>query len=154
LINGKHGQGTHSTKMGADNSAENTPNTPEFICPIYLPKPKSSGFQWKKASLGVHSLWVMAMKKHPPPSVVTNEKQKLCISELKRIKGVTLVLNLKVLNCKKGYFSLPRNWTPVTRVTGRYITTILTKIHYKNCQNWIKYSSETYDEIGTWFAQH
>jgi hypothetical protein len=34
--------------MGADSSAENTPNAPEFICPIYLPKPKSSGFQWKK----------------------------------------------------------------------------------------------------------
>jgi hypothetical protein len=31
--------------MGADNLAENTPNAPEFICPIGLPKPKSSGFQ-------------------------------------------------------------------------------------------------------------
>ena len=37
---GKHGQGTHSTKMGADKLSENTPNAP--IC---LPKPKSLGFQ-------------------------------------------------------------------------------------------------------------
>ena len=33
--------------MGADCSAENTSNAPEFICPICLPKPKSSEFQWK-----------------------------------------------------------------------------------------------------------
>ena len=42
---GKHGQGTHCNKMGADSSTENTPNAPEFICPICLLKPKSSGFQ-------------------------------------------------------------------------------------------------------------
>ena len=41
--------------MGADSLAENTPNAPEFISPICLPKPKSSGFQWKKSSLGVRS---------------------------------------------------------------------------------------------------
>ena len=46
---------TVCTKMGADSLAENTQNAPEFICPICLPKPKSSGFQWKKASLGVRS---------------------------------------------------------------------------------------------------
>ena len=33
------------------------PNVPEFICPICLPKPKSSGISWKKASLGVRSPW-------------------------------------------------------------------------------------------------
>jgi hypothetical protein len=44
LNNGKHGQGTHCTKMGADSWVENAPNAPEFICPICLPKPKSSGF--------------------------------------------------------------------------------------------------------------
>ena len=38
--------------------AKNTPNTPKFICPNCLPKPKSLGFRWKKASLGVHSPWV------------------------------------------------------------------------------------------------
>ena len=27
--NEKHGQGTHNTKMGADKSAENTPNVPK-----------------------------------------------------------------------------------------------------------------------------
>ena len=48
--------GTHSTKMGADRLAENTPNAPKLIYPIWLPKPKSLGFQWK-ASLGVRSPW-------------------------------------------------------------------------------------------------
>ena len=33
-------------KMGADSLAKNTLNAPEFICPIYLPKPKFSGFQF------------------------------------------------------------------------------------------------------------
>jgi hypothetical protein len=28
--NGKDGQGTHCTKMGADSLAKNTPNTPEL----------------------------------------------------------------------------------------------------------------------------
>ena len=44
-----------SLKMGADKSAEYTPNTPKFICPIFLPEPKSFVFRWKKASLGVRS---------------------------------------------------------------------------------------------------
>ena len=51
--------------MGADSLAKKTPNAPEFICPICLPKPKSSGFQWKKASLGVRSPcqgWNMALQ--------------------------------------------------------------------------------------------
>ena len=43
--------------MGADSLAENTPNAAEFNCPICLSKPKSSWFQWKKASLGVRSPW-------------------------------------------------------------------------------------------------
>ena len=43
--------------MGAYSLAENTPNDPEFICPIYLPKPKSSEFKGKKAWLGVRSPW-------------------------------------------------------------------------------------------------
>ena len=52
MINGKHGQGTHSTK-----TAENIPNAPKCICPNCLSKPKSLGFRWKKASLGVRSPW-------------------------------------------------------------------------------------------------
>ena len=55
--------------MGADSLAENTPNAPKFICPICLPKPKSLGFQWKKASLGVCSPWANAMQiycRHSP----------------------------------------------------------------------------------------
>ena len=31
-------------KMGDDSSAENTQDAPEFIFPIFLPKPKTSGF--------------------------------------------------------------------------------------------------------------
>ena len=31
--NGKHGQGSHSIKVDADNLAENTSNAPELICP-------------------------------------------------------------------------------------------------------------------------
>ena len=44
-------------KKGADKSTKNTPNAPEFICPICLPKPECYELQWKKASLGVCSLW-------------------------------------------------------------------------------------------------
>jgi hypothetical protein len=36
---------TVHTNIGADSLAENTPNAAEFICPICLPKAKSSGFQ-------------------------------------------------------------------------------------------------------------
>ena len=59
MNNGKHVQGTHyhSTKMGADCLAENALNSPKFIYPICLSKAKSSGFQWKKASLGIRSPW-------------------------------------------------------------------------------------------------
>ena len=46
----------------------------------------------------------MSKIKHAAPSVVTNEKQNLCRSDYKGIKGVTLVLNLKVLNRKKGSY--------------------------------------------------
>ena len=48
MNNGKHGQGTHCSKMGADKLAENTLNAPKFICPNFLPKPKSLGFRWKR----------------------------------------------------------------------------------------------------------
>ena len=48
MNNRKHGQGTHCNKMGADSSAQNTPNAPQFICPIYLPKPKRLGPSMKK----------------------------------------------------------------------------------------------------------
>ena len=41
--------------MGADSSAENSPNAPKFICPNCLPKPKSLNFNKKKVSLGVRS---------------------------------------------------------------------------------------------------
>ena len=44
----KHGQGTLSTKMGADKLAENTPNVLKFVCP----SPKVWDFQKKKALCG------------------------------------------------------------------------------------------------------
>ena len=53
-----------STKMGANKFAENTPNAPKFICPICLPKPKKLGFQWKTASLGIHSLCYITMDRY------------------------------------------------------------------------------------------
>ena len=55
MINGKNGQETHCTKIGSDKLAENTPKAPKFILQICLPKPKSVGFRWKKASSGVCS---------------------------------------------------------------------------------------------------
>jgi hypothetical protein len=57
------GQRTHSTKIGADSLAENTPYAPEFICSICPPKPKSSGFQWIKASFGVRSPYSQSLVK-------------------------------------------------------------------------------------------
>ena len=51
---------------GADSLAENTPNAQEFICPICLPKPKSSGFQWKKYFIylgnGINLKWILSME--------------------------------------------------------------------------------------------
>ena len=48
--------------MSADSSAENTPNAIEFICPIYLLKPKTQAqSNEKKASLDVRSPWHYAM---------------------------------------------------------------------------------------------
>ena len=42
MENMDHGQGTHSTEMGAYSPAENTPNASKNISPKCLPKPKSS----------------------------------------------------------------------------------------------------------------
>ena len=58
----KHGQGTHSTKMGADSPAENTPNASKNFCPKCLPKPKSSKFLKKMLSLSVRSLGMTLQK--------------------------------------------------------------------------------------------
>ena len=41
------GHGTHSTKMGADKSAKNTPNAPKLFGRICQPKSKSLGFSKK-----------------------------------------------------------------------------------------------------------
>ena len=52
MENMDHGQGTHSTEMGAYSPAENTPNASKHFSPKCLPKPKSLGFS-KKSSLWV-----------------------------------------------------------------------------------------------------
>ena len=57
LNNGKHGQGTHSTKMSADSPAENTPNALKDFSPKCLPKPKSS--RLKKALSVVPGLYYL-----------------------------------------------------------------------------------------------
>ena len=44
--------GTHSTKMSAYSSAENTPNAPEFIYPICLLNPKKFRISMKKGFIG------------------------------------------------------------------------------------------------------
>ena len=45
-INGKHGQGTHSTKIGADKSAKNTPNAIHPKCDsLQMPKKLSAQAQ-------------------------------------------------------------------------------------------------------------
>ena len=50
-----HGKGTHSAKLRADKSAEDTPNTPKFICPI-------GQKVWdivKKGFIGFRSQWIL-----------------------------------------------------------------------------------------------
>ena len=51
MINGKHGQGTHSTKRDADKLAYNTPNAPKNFSPLCLPTPRIMEFS-KKAFSG------------------------------------------------------------------------------------------------------
>ena len=72
LINGKHGQGTHSIKMGANGLAENTQNAPKFICPI----PKFWDFDEKR----LH--WVSVVHNYAYGAPVSN----LCFRFSKRKK--------------------------------------------------------------------
>ena len=60
ISNGKHGQGTHSTIMGADSPAKNTPNALKISAQNVCPSPKFQEFWKKKLSLGVHSPGVSA----------------------------------------------------------------------------------------------
>ena len=56
MNNGKHGQGTCSTTMGADSLAENTLNASKHFSLKCLLKPKSSRFLKKS------SLWVSVVR--------------------------------------------------------------------------------------------
>ena len=69
MINGKHGQGTHSTKMGEDRSTKNTPNAPKFVVPNCLPKSPQNRLHWT--------------------SVVRAYKAKLVVSDAKKKVGTT-----------------------------------------------------------------
>ena len=51
MENNKHGQGTHSTKMGADSSAINTPNAQNLSAQFVCPSPKVLDFM-KKGFIG------------------------------------------------------------------------------------------------------
>jgi hypothetical protein len=48
MINGKHGQGNHCTKFGADKLAENTPNAPNLPAQIVCPCPNVWDFDEKR----------------------------------------------------------------------------------------------------------
>jgi hypothetical protein len=63
------GQVTHSTKMGADSLAENTPNALKNFSPKCPPKPKSLKFR-KKA------LWVSVVRDfiHTPGNMLISIK--------------------------------------------------------------------------------
>ena len=78
--------------MGADKSAENTPNAPKFICLNCLPKPKSLEFRWKKASLDVRSPCLCPLNQSDPISSVK-------IEELSRLK-----IRLKSILCDSWRF--------------------------------------------------
>ena len=59
MNDGKHGQGTHSTKMGDAKSAENTPNAQNVSTQIVYPSSKVLDFDEKKVSLGVRCPWLI-----------------------------------------------------------------------------------------------
>ena len=51
-IMGKHGQGTHCTKMGADRLAENTPNDKKIYLSKFSAQALKFGFSMKKGFIG------------------------------------------------------------------------------------------------------
>ena len=75
-------------------STENTPNVQEFVYLICLPKPKSSGSQWKKASLAVRSPWSF----HYVPIILTERNLSWQLSQ-------NLIIN-KIMNLKHFYVKL------------------------------------------------
>ena len=85
---------------------KNTPNGPEFIFPIFPPKPKSSGFQWKMASLGVRSPCIQA---HNRPTKLAKRRpmkfiQGLEFTHYKEIHQiVSPILNSESKNLFNGY---------------------------------------------------
>ena len=76
-------KGLTKTKMGADKLFKNTPNTPKFICPNCLPKPKSLGFFMKKGFIG-----------HPQSVVVAKRP---CIA-FQPLYGTTIFLPFPACN--------------------------------------------------------
>ena len=86
--------------MGADSLDKSIQNAPEFICPICLPNPKSLGFQWKKASLGVRSPWCWLLAKSlsnflPLPWKLNNR----CYHTFKTRYTNTLKFSKQIITC-------------------------------------------------------
>ena len=93
-------------KMGSDSSAENTPNAPEFICPNCLPKPKSSGFQWKKAPLGVRSPCFKCTEINLSSSFNKKQQTKLCFWSFEPEKADGFSLKMWLKNLKNEFIHL------------------------------------------------
>ena len=66
---GKHGQGTHSTKMSADSSAEKNPKCPK-IYPHKL-SAQAQKFSMKKGFIGVHSPCIVDWKFVPLENLIS-----------------------------------------------------------------------------------
>ena len=63
MVNGKHGQETHITKMGADQSAKNTPNAPKNVWSNLSAQAQKFEIFEKKLSTGVRSSWYYPFRK-------------------------------------------------------------------------------------------
>ena len=81
MINRQRGQGSQSTKRGADKSGKNTQNAPDFICTNCLPKPKNLGFWWKKDSLGVCSPWEQQWRAVCTQSLTQKGRKKIYLQQ-------------------------------------------------------------------------
>ena len=75
---------------------ENTPNVPKFICPICPPKPKSLGFQWKGASLGVRSPWLLLVALTEKGNLTFDMVKILKCMEISRLEPSHVMISLLI----------------------------------------------------------
>jgi hypothetical protein len=78
LINEKHGQGTHSTKMGADKSAKISQMSPNLSAQIVCPSPKDRDFDEKR----LHWAFVARVGQHFYTMILREKKRVLNFSLL------------------------------------------------------------------------